>query len=111
MGRARLHGRRLPAPSLSPHNRPSMRQLRIGLAQINATVGDIAGNVARVTTRIDEARRLGVDVLAFPEMCITGYPPEDLLLKPSFIDRAIQAAQDLAPLTAGEDVAVGTAAP
>ena len=85
-----------------------MRQLRIGLAQINVTVGDVAGNAERVARRIDEARRLGVDVLAFPEMCITGYPPEDLLLKPSFIDRAIEATRSLAPLTAGMTVVVGT---
>jgi NAD+ synthase (glutamine-hydrolysing) len=85
-----------------------MRQLRIGLAQINATVGDVAGNAERVATSIAEARRQGVDLLAFPEMSITGYPPEDLLLKPSFIDRAIQTTRDLAPLTAGMTVVVGT---
>src|SRR5207247_1554818 len=87
---------------------PFMRQLRIGLAQINATVGDIAGNAERIAERIEATRRQGVDVLVFPEMCITGYPPEDLLLKPSFIDRAIQTTRDLAPLTAGMTVVVGT---
>jgi NAD+ synthase (glutamine-hydrolysing) len=85
-----------------------MRQLRIGLAQINATVGDVAGNAERVARCIEAARPRGVDVLAFPEMCVTGYPPEDLLLKPSFIDSAIQATRDLAPLTAGMTVVVGT---
>ena len=85
-----------------------MRQIRIGLAQINVTVGDVAGNAARVARSIADARRLGVEVLAFPEMCITGYPPEDLLLKPSFIDAAIEATKGLAPLTAGMTVVVGT---
>ncbi len=85
-----------------------MRQLRIGLAQINATVGDVAGNAERVARRIEEARGLGVDVLAFPEMCITGYPPEDLLLKPSFIDAAIETTRALAARTAGMTVVVGT---
>ncbi len=85
-----------------------MRQLRIGLAQINVTVGDLDGNAARVASRIDEARALGIDVLAFPEMCITGYPPEDLLLKPSFIDRAIEVTRALSDRTRGMTVVVGT---
>ena len=85
-----------------------MRLFRIGLAQINATVGDIAGNAARVAERIEAARGMGVDVLAFPEMVITGYPPEDLLLKPSFIEGAIEATRELARLTAGMTVVVGT---
>ena len=91
-----------------PHNRVPMRQLRIGLAQINATVGDLDGNAARVVASIERARALGVDLLAFPEMSITGYPPEDLLLKPSFIDRAIEATRGLGGHTAGMTVVVGT---
>ncbi len=85
-----------------------MRPLRLGLAQINATVGDLAGNRDRVAASIDRARAAGVDVLAFPEMAITGYPPEDLLLKPSFIDRAIEVTRELAARTAGMTVVVGT---
>src|SRR5205085_7852513 len=88
--------------------RASMRPLRLGLAQINATVGDLAGNRDRVAASIDRARAAGVDVLAFPEMAITGYPPEDLLLKPSFIDRAIEVTRELAARTAGMTVVVGT---
>jgi NAD+ synthase (glutamine-hydrolysing) len=65
--------------------------LRIGLAQINTTVGDIAGNVRRICETMDRARGQGVDLLAFPELAIPGYPPEDLLLKPDFV-RANQAA-------------------
>jgi NAD+ synthase (glutamine-hydrolysing) len=53
-----------------------MRQLRLGLAQLNVTVGDLDGNAERIAARIADARKLGVDVLAFPEMAVTGYPPE-----------------------------------
>ncbi|MGH7184934.1 MAG: NAD+ synthase [Pseudomonadota bacterium] len=65
--------------------------LRIGLAQINTTVGDIQGNVRRVCEMMDRARQMGVDLIAFPELAIPGYPPEDLLLKPDFV-RANQTA-------------------
>lgn len=85
-----------------------MRQIRLGLAQLNPTVGDLAGNAERVAESIRRARTLGVDVLAFPEMVITGYPPEDLLLKPSFIERAIEITRGLEPLTAGMTIVVGT---
>ncbi|MHB1006993.1 MAG: NAD+ synthase [Chloroflexota bacterium] len=62
-----------------------MRSLRIGLAQINSTVGDLAGNTTRILEYVGQARDLGVDLVAFPELAITGYPPEDLLLKPQFV--------------------------
>ncbi len=62
-----------------------MRYLRLGMVQINCTVGDLEGNTTRIKQFIDEARNLQVDVVAFPELAITGYPPEDLLLKPQFI--------------------------
>lgn len=62
-----------------------MRSLRLGMAQINCTVGDLAGNTAKICRFIDEAKALGVELLAFPELAITGYPPEDLLLKPGFV--------------------------
>ncbi len=85
-----------------------MRSLRLGLAQLNPTVGDLDGNFARIVSAIARARELAVDVLAFPEMVVTGYPPEDLLLKPSFIERAVQRTHDLLPHTAGLTVIVGT---
>jgi NAD+ synthase (glutamine-hydrolysing) len=85
-----------------------MRELRLGLAQINATVGDLDGNFQKILAYVERARALGVDVLAFPEMVITGYPPEDLLLKPSFIETAIARTRDLLPHTAGMTVIVGT---
>jgi NAD+ synthase (glutamine-hydrolysing) len=93
---------------MKPDNRPPMRQLRLGLCQINPTVGDLDGNFERVRERIQEARAEGVDLLALPEMVITGYPPEDLLLKPSFIERAIERTRDLLPHTQGMTVVVGT---
>jgi len=85
-----------------------MRPLRLGLAQINPTVGDLDGNFERVAAWIEKARARSVDVLAFPEMVITGYPPEDLLLKPSFIDHAMERTRALLPLTRGMTVVVGT---
>src|SRR3990172_2456443 len=62
-----------------------MRTLRIGLAQINTTVGDLDGNVAKILEYAGRARELGCDIVAFPELAVTGYPPEDLLLRRSFI--------------------------
>jgi len=85
-----------------------MRALRLGLAQLNSTVGDLDGNFEKVAAAIGRARDQGVDVLALPEMVITGYPPEDLLLKPSFIERSVERTRDLAALTAGMTVVVGT---
>ena len=72
-----------------------MRALRIGLAQINPTVGDLKGNVQRILHYIGRARELGVDLAAFPELAITGYPPEDLLLKPDFIQANLDCLQQI----------------
>jgi NAD+ synthase (glutamine-hydrolysing) len=68
-----------------------MRTLRIALAQINPTVGDFEGNVSKIIDYIKKARKEGADVVAFPELAITGYPPEDLLLKPKFIEDNLEA--------------------
>ena len=71
-----------------------MRSLRIAMAQINPTVGDIVGNTRLIQTWIKEARQAKADLVAFPELAITGYPPEDLLFKPRFIEdthRALRA--------------------
>jgi len=59
--------------------------LRLALAQINPTVGDLAGNSRKIIEYIERARQLGADLVAFPELCLSGYPPEDLLLKQSFL--------------------------
>ena len=62
--------------------------MRLALAQINTTVGDLDGNRERILARLDEARDAGADLVLFPELAITGYPPEDLLLRPSFVRAA-----------------------
>jgi NAD+ synthase (glutamine-hydrolysing) len=85
-----------------------MRTLRLALSQINPTVGDLEGNFALIAAAIERARGIGADLLALPEMAITGYPPEDLLLKPSFIERAIERTRALLPLSRGLTVVVGT---
>lgn len=62
-----------------------MRQVRIAMAQMNATVGDLEGNAAKIIENIRKARKEQVDIVTFPELAITGYPPQDLLLKPQFL--------------------------
>jgi NAD+ synthase (glutamine-hydrolysing) len=70
-----------------------MRALRVALAQINTTVGDLNGNVTKVLEYAERAREVGADVVAFPELAVTGYPPEDLLLRHSFIVDNLRAVQ------------------
>ena len=62
-----------------------MTNLRLGMAQINAIVGDFSGNRKKIIGEITRAQESGCDIIAFPELAITGYPPEDLLFKPQFI--------------------------
>ncbi len=62
-----------------------MRTFRLAMAQVNATVGDLDGNTERIISGIQDARDFGADLIAFPELALPGYPPEDLLLKPQFI--------------------------
>ena len=85
-----------------------MRRLRVGLAQINTTVGDFDGNRARILDAARRAADRGADLVAFPELAVTGYPPEDLLLRASFIDEAgavlaalARDAEGLPPLVVG----------
>jgi NAD+ synthase (glutamine-hydrolysing) len=84
-----------------------MRRVRIALAQINATVGDLQGNVARIRAGLDQARALGADLVAFPELAITGYPPEDLLFKSAFIEANLRALAEVARAAAGLTAVVG----
>jgi NAD+ synthase (glutamine-hydrolysing) len=70
-----------------------IRSLRIALAQINPTVGDIEGNSSKIIDHIKKAKTAGSDLVAFPELAITGYPPEDLLLKTEFIDDNLNALE------------------
>ena len=62
-----------------------MTVLRVALAQLNPTVGDLDGNLAKLIDAYDRAEAAGCDIVAFPELSITGYPPEDLVLKPGFV--------------------------
>jgi NAD+ synthase (glutamine-hydrolysing) len=84
-----------------------MRRLRIGMAQVNTTVGDFEGNTRKIVRTIDEARSQGVDLLAFPELATCGYPPEDLLLKPHFIQENLKALERIVMSSAGITVVVG----
>jgi NAD+ synthase (glutamine-hydrolysing) len=82
--------------------------MRVGLAQINSVVGDLDGNRARVLERVDEAKRQGVDLVLFPELIVTGYPPEDLLLRPGFIRAAERSLAEIARSCRGIVALVGT---
>jgi NAD+ synthase (glutamine-hydrolysing) len=84
-----------------------MQTLRLGLGQVNSTVGDLAGNVERMIHAVEQARRSSVDLLAFPELAVTGYPPEDLLLKPGFLRDAQRALDELAKACTGLVAVVG----
>ncbi len=68
-----------------------MPRIRVGLAQINTVVGDLDGNVGRITAAMDDAEARGCDLLALPELAVTGYPPEDLLLRPAFVRDGLAA--------------------
>ncbi len=85
----------------------AMRRFRVGLAQINTTVGDFEGNVRKIVDAIERARGLGCGLVAFPELAITGYPPEDLLFKPAFIEANLAALGDVARATRGITAVVG----
>jgi len=84
-----------------------MRTLRIGLCQINTTVGDIEGNTKKILGYIAKGKKMGADLLVFPEMAVTGYPPEDLLLMPKFIDANLKAIQTIAKSTSSITAVVG----
>ena len=80
------------------------RMLRLALAQINLTVGDLPGNTARMVECLQQAREAHADLVAFPELATTGYPPEDLLFKRSFIEANLAAMQEV--VAASHDIAV-----
>ncbi|HXW47032.1 MAG TPA: nitrilase-related carbon-nitrogen hydrolase, partial [Streptosporangiaceae bacterium] len=79
-----------------------MPQLRIALAQVNATVGDLAGNAGKVLEWTRRAAGHGARLVVFPEMMLTGYPIEDLALRRSFVDASIAALRGLAADLAAE---------
>jgi NAD+ synthase len=86
-------------------------QLSIALAQINPTVGALDKNVALILAWRAKAAAAGADLVLFPELCVTGYPPEDLVLKPFFIDKVAAAVQALADATADGGPAMIVGAP
>ncbi len=71
-------------------------KLRVAIAQINSTVGDLAGNAKKISQTILKAKEFGADMVVFPELVLTGYPPEDLLLKPQFVQDNLDALKELA---------------
>ncbi len=84
-----------------------MRTLRIGLCQINTTVGDIEGNTKKILDYIAKGKKMGADLLVFPEMAVTGYPPEDLLLMPKFIEANLRAVNKITKATTSITAIVG----
>jgi NAD+ synthase (glutamine-hydrolysing) len=90
--------RRYPGPML---------ELRVGLAQINAVVGDLDGNAQRVLDAYEAATDEGCDLVVFPELMITGYPPEDLLLRPAFVAAAAETLAKIATRAGDEALVVG----
>jgi NAD+ synthase (glutamine-hydrolysing) len=86
---------------------PGQDLLRVALAQIDPTVGDIRGNARKIAEHTSAAREQGAALVVFPELTISGYPPEDLLLKTSFLDQVGEALEDLAAQTRGIVALVG----
>ena len=82
-----------------------MRRLRVSLAQINSTVGDLDGNAAKIIDQIREAESVGADLVAFPELALTGYPPEDLVLRRGFVEDNLATLDRVREATIGLHVA------
>jgi len=84
-----------------------MRTFRIGMVQMNPTVGDLKGNARRIAAWLREARRAKADLVVFPELAMTGYPPEDLLLKPQFVEDNRRALGEVTRACGGLVAVVG----
>jgi len=84
-----------------------MPRLRVAAAQLNLVVGDLDGNATRMLETYERAEREGCDLVAFPELAITGYPPEDFLLRPAFVAQAAEALEKLAARTGRAAAVVG----
>ena len=76
-----------------------MNTFRIALAQINTTVGDFEGNTTKIIQSVKRARELKVDLVAFPELTICGYPPEDLILKTHFVKENLRQLKRIRSVT------------
>ena len=83
------------------------KTLRIALSQINPIVGDIKGNVAKIVKQIALAKEKQADIVTFPELAISGYPPEDLLLRPKFLRDNQEAVERIVPKSDGMTVIIG----
>ena len=81
--------------------------MRLALAQINTVVGDLEGNRDRILARLEEARDAEADLVLFPELAVTGYPPEDLLLRPGFVRAAERTLREIAAAVHGTAALVG----
>ncbi|MYD28621.1 MAG: NAD+ synthase, partial [Dehalococcoidia bacterium] len=104
---ARIVDARNDGPCVPSGYAEAVRSCRVALAQLNTTVGDIDGNCARIRDAIAAAREAGAAIVAFPELAVTGYPPEDLLLRRSFCEASREATAALAPETDGIVAVVG----
>src|SRR5215218_10461302 len=82
--------------------------MRLALAQINTVVGDLDGNRERILGRLEEAKQAGAELVLFPELAVTGYPPEDLLLRPGFVRAAERSLEEIARAARGIVALVGT---
>ena len=94
-------------PLSSRFSTGSLKPMRLALAQINTIVGDLDGNRERILAAAREARGAGADLVLLPELAVTGYPPEDLLLRPGFIRAAEESLQEIARETHGLVALVG----
>lgn len=84
-----------------------MRPFRLALAQINCTVGDLSGNVKKIKQYLQKAKTWQADLVAFPELAVSGYPPEDLLLKSQFVEDNLKALNQIVKATSGITAVVG----
>jgi NAD+ synthase (glutamine-hydrolysing) len=84
-----------------------MRTLRISMAQINPTVGDLAGNRDKIIDYLGRAKKQAADIVAFPELAVTGYPPEDLVFKPQFVKDNLRTLKQIVKATRGITAIVG----
>jgi NAD+ synthase (glutamine-hydrolysing) len=82
--------------------------MRLALAQINTVVGDLDGNRERILSGLADARTAGTELVLFPELAVTGYPPEDLLLRPAFVRAATESLHEIASACTGLTALVGT---
>ncbi|MBI5378584.1 MAG: NAD+ synthase [Nitrospirae bacterium] len=84
-----------------------MRQLRLAMAQMNCTVGDLEGNARKIVRGFRQAQRERVDLVIFPELAVTGYPPEDLLLRPAFVRDNLAVLEEIVPHSRGLTAVIG----